>query len=92
MFGRISGIYGNLSVAEQATKLEMKKTVFWEDNWHGIGTLLFPDVYTLNQHQKANINKAWSSQLWNLSFRGSLNDSEVDMFAGFYNTLAHFND
>lgn len=49
---------------------------FWEDNWLGNDSLrhLYPDLYILNQQQRANINEVWNNQGWDLSFRRLLDD------------------
>ncbi|OIS95712.1 cbl-interacting serinethreonine-protein kinase 9, partial [Nicotiana attenuata] len=56
------------------------KISLWDDIWLGQGPLkqLFPDIYTLNQQQKATLDEAWTNQGWNLTFRRLLNDWEID--------------
>ena len=43
------------------------KVLFWEDNWLELGPLktLFPDVFILNQQQRATVAEVWSNQGWN---------------------------
>lgn len=55
----------------------------------GIGCLkvLFPDIFTLNQQQRATMKDVWGFQVWNLTFRRLLQDWELPKIAEFYNTL-----
>lgn len=68
------------------------KTSFWDDKWLGQRPLkqLFPDIYNLNQQQRACVREVWGNPGWNLSFRRLLNDWEVDRLTEFYNTLEQF--
>nr|XP_016500125.1 PREDICTED: uncharacterized protein LOC107818600 [Nicotiana tabacum] len=47
------------------------KTSFWENKWLGQRTLkqLFPDIYNLNQQQRASVGELWTGQGWNLTYR-----------------------
>ncbi|OIT06900.1 clip-associated protein [Nicotiana attenuata] len=66
-----------------------RKTLFWEDNWLGIGSLknLFPDIFTLNQQQGATVKEVWGIEGWNLTFRRLLQGWELTTITEFYNTL-----
>lgn len=67
---------------------------FWSDVWIGQQPLkiLFPDIYLMNQQQRATILEVRDNQGWNLSFRRMLNDWEVERLTDFYNTLEQFKD
>lgn len=58
------------------------KISFWEDNWLGSAPLRLqhPDVFLLNQQQRANISEVWNNQGWDLSFRRRLYDWEMARF------------
>ncbi|XP_049372092.1 uncharacterized protein LOC125837001 [Solanum verrucosum] len=68
------------------------KVSFWEDSWLEQGPLktLFPDVFILNQQQRATVAEVWSNQGWNLSFRRPFNDWEIQRVVEFYRTLEQF--
>lgn len=53
-----------------------KKISFREDRWLGNAILqsLFPNIYALNQQQKACIREVWGNHRWYLSYRRPLND------------------
>ncbi|XP_059291348.1 uncharacterized protein LOC132044830 [Lycium ferocissimum] len=78
---------------DDAWKTKSVSTVYGVNNWLGNGSLrhLYPDVYILNQQQRANINEVWNNQGWGLSFRRLLNDCETDRFSAFLSTLNLFN-
>lgn len=41
-----------------------QKIFFWQDNWMGQQPLktMYPDIFIINQQQKATINEVWSVQ------------------------------
>nr|XP_009607886.1 uncharacterized protein LOC104102010 [Nicotiana tomentosiformis] len=51
---------------------------------------MYPDIFFINQQQKATIYDVWSAQGWNLTYRRFLNDWEITRITDFYNTLNHF--
>ena len=67
---------------------------FWEDNWLELGSLktLFPDVFILNQQERATVAEVWSNQGWNLRFRRPFNDWEIQRVVEFYRTLEQFRE
>lgn len=69
------------------------KISLWEDNCKGSRPLrlLYPDVFLLNQQQRANITEVWNNQGWDLSFRRLLNNWGMDRFIRLLNTLNLFN-
>ncbi|XP_060190109.1 uncharacterized protein LOC132619168 [Lycium barbarum] len=78
---------------DHAWKTKAAAYFFMEENLLGNGSLrhLYPDVYILNQQQRANINEVWNNQGWDLSFRRLLNDWKIDRFRAFISTLNLFN-
>lgn len=66
------------------------KTNFWNELWIGEEVLrsIFPDLYILSLQQMDKMVQVWSPRGWNLIFRRSMNDWEINSVADLLQTIS----